>query len=315
MRRLPPRAEQGIALVTVLWAVVLLSVVAGSFTSTTRTEVKIARNAIEGAKAEALADAGVHRAVALLQATLPDDRWLAASVAHGLRLGDGQVRITLQDERGKIDLNAAPDALLTGLFLSLGLEERQAAAMTDAIVDYRDVDDLRRAQGAEIGDYRAAGLPYGPQNAAFRWGAQLRRVLGMTPELYARVAPAVTVYSGEDLVNPLTAPAAVLRALPGPDAADVDDFLQARQAYVDARSSADRPAGDVDTAPLAEAEGYFEPELDSNVFTIRAEARTGTGAVFVREAVVDIEVLEDRPFGIFAWRQGRPTEQPSAATR
>ena len=47
--------RRGIALVMVLW--VLLALIAASFARTTRTEVKLARNITESAKAEALADA------------------------------------------------------------------------------------------------------------------------------------------------------------------------------------------------------------------------------------------------------------------
>ncbi len=51
--------QRGLALVVVLWVLVLLSLIAASFTLTTRTEVNVTRNLIDNAKAEALADAGV----------------------------------------------------------------------------------------------------------------------------------------------------------------------------------------------------------------------------------------------------------------
>ncbi len=57
------RGQRGLALVTVLWVLMLLSLVAASFTLTTRTEINVTRNLIENAKAKALADAGVYRAI------------------------------------------------------------------------------------------------------------------------------------------------------------------------------------------------------------------------------------------------------------
>ncbi len=54
---------RGLALVTVLWVLMLLALIAASFTRTTRTEINLTRNLIENAEAEALADAGVYRAV------------------------------------------------------------------------------------------------------------------------------------------------------------------------------------------------------------------------------------------------------------
>jgi hypothetical protein len=58
--------QGGLALVVVLWVLVLLALMAASFTRTTRTEVNITRNLIDNAEAEALADAGVYRAVLAL---------------------------------------------------------------------------------------------------------------------------------------------------------------------------------------------------------------------------------------------------------
>ena len=55
--------QRGLALVTVLWVLMLLALIAASFTRTTRLEINLTRNLIENAKAEALADAGVYRAV------------------------------------------------------------------------------------------------------------------------------------------------------------------------------------------------------------------------------------------------------------
>ena len=52
-------SQRGLALVTVLWVLMLRALVAASFTKTARTEINLARNLIESAKTEALADAGV----------------------------------------------------------------------------------------------------------------------------------------------------------------------------------------------------------------------------------------------------------------
>ncbi len=49
------REHRGLALVTVLWVLMLLALIAASFTRTTRTEINLTRNLIESAKAETLA--------------------------------------------------------------------------------------------------------------------------------------------------------------------------------------------------------------------------------------------------------------------
>ncbi len=48
-----PGGRCGLALVTVLWVLMLLSLVAASLMATTRLEINLIRNLIENAKAEA----------------------------------------------------------------------------------------------------------------------------------------------------------------------------------------------------------------------------------------------------------------------
>src|SRR5262249_30830885 len=56
---------------------------------------------------------------------------------------------------------------------------------------------------------------------------QLRYIPGMRPEWLAAIEPLTTVF-GAELVNPLTAPAGVIAALPGIRKEQVDAFLKTR---------------------------------------------------------------------------------------
>ncbi len=313
--------ERGFALVAVLWVLVLLSVIAAAFVTETRTEVNLARNAVENAKARALAEAGVQRAVLALLAARRGSREgqeaegpgeedfavfegasgegereaAAIGAAGGLRV-DGtvyawrfagaEVLISVQDEGGKIDLNRASEEMLEGLFVSAGLPERQAAALAEAIADFRDEDDERRAFGAEDEDYRAAGLEWGAKDAPFETVSELTQVLGLTREIYQRVRPALTVHSRRARVERSVAPPIVLAALSGEEAETLG-------------AGAAGEAGD--TVPLA----LGRVRRGGRAFTVRAEAVTGTGARFVREAVVDLRGGAGQPFRVLAWRQGR----------
>src|SRR5262245_25653368 len=133
-------STRGIALISVLWITGLLAVMAASFASSTRTETRLAHNQEENAKAEALADAGVHRAVFGLLDPDPETAWRAGDSAHTFSLGEGDVQVWVEDEDGKIDLNGAPVQLLAGLLLALGLPEEDARRMADRIGDFRDED-------------------------------------------------------------------------------------------------------------------------------------------------------------------------------
>ena len=210
------RRQNGVALVLVLWVITLLSVIAGNFAFSMRGEAKIARNLVSTSQARALADAGVQKAWLELSKPPTDlQRWQANGVAHEFSMGDAVLKVSIRDETGKIDLNTASDALLQGLFKSVGLSEDASVALVDTVVDWRDADKLRRLHGAEEDDYRSAGKSYVPTNSPFETVDELQRVLGMSADLYRKLAPALTVYSKQAGVNTAVAPRAVLLAIPG----------------------------------------------------------------------------------------------------
>ena len=320
------RREQGVALVAVLWVVTLLAAIAASFVGTTRSESDLAFNQVENAKAEALADAGVQRAIlAIFQELEADDEGLdeageeaaddtgspdeagteAALPTGGPTLAfdgrpynwafaGGVVRLSIQDEGGKIDLNGAPEELLQGLFESAGTDPAVAQALAAAVADFRDSDEERSPVGAEDLDYAAAGLSREAKDAPFTSVAELQQVLGMTRPLFDAVEPALTVYTQSRGIDPETAPPEALRALPQIGPAEVEAVLGARA------------AGEEDLeAYIASAEPFLTP-ISSAVYMIRAEARTAGGAVFVREAVVSLSAGGDLPYSLLAWRRGRP---------
>ena len=164
------RTQRGVALILVLWLTVMLTVIAGSFAYGMRNEALAARNTVSLAQARSLADGAIHRTVfELLRPKVSPDVWASDGAVHVWEEDGARVAVSAIDESGKIDLNTAPDALLKGLLLTAGgLDEPGAARLVDAIGDWKDADDLRRPNGAEAADYKAAGSPYLPANAAFR---------------------------------------------------------------------------------------------------------------------------------------------------
>ncbi len=275
-----PAGQRGVALIAVLWTVALLSLMAMAFLAETRSHANLTRNLLENAKAEALADAGVYRAVAgLLDADFITG-WRADGTVYTLAMGEGEVRITIADEGGKIDLNRAPDALLAGLFDALGVPEGEAAPLVDAIADFRDGDALRRAAGAEDADYAAAGRAWGAKDAPFESVAELQQVLGIDRALYDRVAPYVTVHSGRGQVNPAAAARPVLLAMPQLTEDQVDELLRRR--------------AEANVASLRQT---------GTAFTIRAEAVTTGGGRLVREALIQRTADRSAPYRIHEWRR------------
>lgn len=268
--------SKGIALVAVLWIVSLLAAIAASFATTQRTEIVGARNQIGSAEARALADAGVQRAVMTL-ATGGEAATRNGSEREWV-FPAGKVITSVHAEGGKVDLNGADAGLLAGLLAAGGADNPDRLAA--AVIDFRDADADPQPGGAEDGDYRAAGLGHEAKDRPFEREDELLQVLGMTRAVYDAVAPAVTVYSRSRGIDPATAPAAALAALPGMSAAQADQ----------GGALADSP--------------YLVPSAIP-IVTIRAEAETEGGAVFVREAVVALTPGARKPFHILTWEQGR----------
>jgi general secretion pathway protein K len=308
---------------------ILLGFLAASLATTTRTESNIARNVVDNAEAEALADAGIHRAVAGLAISIDNGGFRVDGTVYRWIYGDAEIRFDIRDEGGKIDLNEAPETLLADLFRSTGLDDDASAALADAVADFRDDDDDRRPNGAEARDYRAAGLAGGPKDGPFELVDELLYVYGMTYDVFLRVRAAVTVYSGTDQVEADLAPPEVLAALVLAEK-DALSSLDDDETHTGRSTATSRRLGDPNAnlsqspatrsalgrlqgklVPLPPslsilAEGFSERRSDAEVYTVHAEARTASGAVFVREAVVDMNAeAGDQPFGFWNWRQGQ----------
>jgi len=184
----PGRFERGIALILVLWVITLLAVIAGSFVYGARNTALTTGNQVAIAKARALADAGVYRGLyELTKPTSDGARWNADGRTHDFSLDEGEIRLVMRDETARIDLNTASDDLLKGLLLSNGLDEEQANQVLDAILDWRDADELVRPQGAERDQYEAMGKPYIPANMEFRTVASYKASSASPPTCIANL--------------------------------------------------------------------------------------------------------------------------------
>ncbi len=299
------KAQTGVALILVLWITTLLTLIASSFIHAMRTDINIVGNAVTRAKLDAATSAAVHRA--LLEIAKPEqfaDRWKSDGVPQSWQYHDMVIQLSILDESGKIDINSGNEALIRGLFKSQGLTDEQAAALSDAVGDWRDPDSLKRPRGAEEPEYVAAGLAYKPNNAPFQSIDEMRLVLGMTPELFQRIAPLITIYSRQPGINTQIASRDVLRAVPGATDAQVNDYLAQREAARNAR---------LPIPVFAPAQNF--QSFRNGVVTIRAEAQAEDGSHFVREAVALRLPNPKRSYTFLRWQEGTRLETgPDAAT-
>jgi len=286
--------QRGVALVLVMWVAVLLTVIAGSFIVERRTEMLVVSNSVSMARAEAIADAGVQRAVfEIYRNDNSPDAWKRDGTRYSMTFENTPVTVEIRDESAKIDINPAYEPLLRGLLVSSGLPDDEASRVLDAILDWRDPDDLKRPNGAEAPDYNAAGLLYKPANGPFQAIEELQLVLGMRPEIYRRIAPFITVYSRAPGVNTQLASREVLLSLPGATTEAVDEYLGRREAA----RAAGQPLPAFPTPLPGPAAGF------SMVASIRAQTQLVDGTAFVREAVAILRPAPRRPVTFLAWRQ------------
>jgi general secretion pathway protein K len=307
-RSIPIRArdaQSGIALVLALWLTVLLTVIASGFAFSMRTEALAVRNAVSLAQVRVIADGAVERAAFELMRPQVANVWKPDGQPHRFVDGEATVVVTAVDEAARIDINAAPDLLLKNLLVVIGgLDDTAAASLVDAIADWRDPDELRRPNGAELPEYRAANLKYGPANAPFETIGEVARVLGMTAELYRRIAPAITVYSGQPGVNAATAERSVLLALPNATPETVDAFIAQRT-----QALADKLA----VPPFPPAQAFGSGPVP--IWRIRAEATMPDGVTFAREAVLRPSPDAQRPLIALAWLEpSRSAAPPSLSS-
>jgi general secretion pathway protein K len=220
-------SERGVALVAVTMAVAVLSVVAVSLAITATTGEHLASNALAVVQAEALARSGVAGARAALvdasRVDVPDTLrapWLRPLAPQAM--GNGVVRIEVEDEARRLDPNAMPEAL-PRLFARVGLDP----SIVDAMLDWIDADDDARPHGAERRWYAGRTPPRVPANRPLRTVGELLLVRGFDRPALERVRALLTV-AGEDGVNPNTASPDVLFAT-WPDPGRVGTLLAARE--------------------------------------------------------------------------------------
>ncbi len=232
-----------------------------------------------------------------------------------------RVEVMAFDELSKLNINTATRRQLTGL----GVIDDELAG---AVLDWRDGDDIRCELGAESRYYGSLKPPISCKSAPFESTWELLVVRGVTgdlfngperevmipldePEwLYQRegLHNLVTCY-GTGLVNLNTAPAEVLLAVPGFDAAMVEGIIYHRRGP----DGIERTGDDVcfkNFDELAEIDAFTEfaiaqagihCTLTSDVFSVRVRVtdRRSSARLYLE---VDVKRSQDGLETVF-WRE------------
>jgi general secretion pathway protein K len=271
------RRERGFALVTVLWAAMILAAIAASIIATARTGARLNHTRYATVQLGAIAEGAIDIAILRMLDPDPAAQPPADGIPFALGFAGRNVAMRVADEAGKIDLNLAQGELLRRLFVVVGVDPLAAQGLVDKILDWREAGIGRRLNGAKAEDYRNAGFAYGPRQAPFESVGELELVMGMTPALFSRVAPSLTVYSQSPWVDPTFAPAEVLAALAGMGAASGSEILRRRSA------------------------GEGAPVMIGHAFTIAAEINDAAGLRVERSAIVRLTGSPKVPLVVYRW--------------
>src|SRR5437764_6334778 len=98
-----PRSEAGSIAILALWGVALIAVLLAAATFTTRTEVRIAENAIGGSRARLAAEAGTQLGLVHLLRRRAEGVAVFGGDPESWQDGSIRVQISIIDEAGKVD--------------------------------------------------------------------------------------------------------------------------------------------------------------------------------------------------------------------
>ena len=294
------RDERGFALILVIAVLSVLALLAAAIAAETRSTALGARTRTEILEAQNLADSGVTIAVMHLLDRNDASRWQADGSTHEEPFGDGRLRISIQDEGGKIDLNNAPKELISGLIGEFA-DAEQASALAGAILDRRtEFASLSRSRaryfsGGSVSFESLALLPFSDVS-------EIRSLPEMRAGLYEKLLPYITVYSRTPTLNQQTAARVALLAIPGVEAGDVDALIASRHV--------------AESVPPSHLSALARYTRRGNVqaVTIVAEARLSGGVSFARETVVAISPDQPlQPPRFLRWRQQLEGDDRAAA--
>ncbi len=127
------RSEAGLALLSVLWILLLLSALAASAVYVARTQAMLTHRSLELAQAQAATDAAIVDTISRLS----DDQVARHPPVDGTQrtweFGGVSLQIAVSNESGRIDLNGADPKLLAAFLESQGVPAEQVTKLIEAI--------------------------------------------------------------------------------------------------------------------------------------------------------------------------------------
>ena len=275
-----PGRDDGVAIIAAVWIAGFVALIAVSVMQMTRTGATTIRDQSVVAQLGAATEGAVNATI-LAMLGPEDSQPSVMGRSFTVTIGERKVRVTVLDEAGKIDINRASDAVFTLLLTAAGAARAPTSAVVRAVMRQRNPPENPPGGSGEGGDVSG----YTPRNTTFQNIGDLRLLPGMTPALFERIAPMLTVYSQAADVNPTFATDEVLNLF--------STVSPVAQQALEARQVARRH----DREP-PQSQGVAL----GHAYTIIAEATDpGAQAVSRQTAVVRLTGQRDAPLLVYRW--------------
>jgi general secretion pathway protein K len=232
---------------------------------------------------------------------------------------DGIYRVEIQDESGKINLNFVTEEQLRRLMNVIGIQPPEADIITDSILDWRDVDDEPRPNGAEQFFYQSLQTPYESKNGRLDTVEELLLVRGISPDFYYGhkekaedgtvldlygISKYFTVYSTSNRVNVNYAPLPVLLSVPGmpPEAAEMIFARRQSQPFASVEEITKELA-----VPLPTTTMPYLSTAQTGVYRLTAAAhRKGSKVRRVIRTVLSLDASQANRYRVVYWNENVP---------
>jgi len=176
--------NKGSVLIVVLWTLIMIGYLVGDYLVHNRAKTGTAMNLVMSFNQMNAVESVLNLTTTNEWKTGIDqykpEKWVDMDV-EGIKL-----RFRLDNEGSRININTADDVKIRQAVVDIldGSDIEKANLLTDAILDWRDTDDLIRTQGAERAYYESEGLNYLPADGLFKTMTELLLVKGMTNKIF-----------------------------------------------------------------------------------------------------------------------------------
>lgn len=274
--------DRGFALVAAVAAVGAFAYISFEVMAADRGVIAGVSARVEQAHLAAAADAGMMIAIHGLAQEDAAQRWAIDGRTRQILFDGVDLLVTVQDERGKAPLDGLNPAQSRALFEGAGAAGDRLDALVNELRDFQSAEEdsstdtvapPANAQGLAAAKIRQGG---------FRSVGDLMTLKDMDADLYARIAPAVTVFFEESgpfeptHASPLASAAMAAEELPSQDEQD------AQQTEDNAQP----------------AETIVDDNLIGRTLTVSVIARDRNKATTERSAIIELTGAKANPYWI-----------------